>query len=552
LYVVATGGNPGLAAGTDNAALALMAALGPCNQLDQLSHVVVNEVTTVAAVYALNAFVGAGTVQIGTSSTNTTGLSNSFLLVNNMVNLATGSALATTPAGNGMVPQATINTLADALAPCVNSDGTGVPCSSLFAATTSIGGTTPADTIQAILNVARGPANNVAAVYGLAGSTPPFQPTLSTVPNDWIVALKYGGGGLAGQALAIDAMGNVWVANSIYGGPYSVTEWSNNGTVLSGANGYSGGGLSAPTGIAIDPAGSAWVASATNVVKLSSSGAILSGSEGFTGGGLSAPMSISVDGGGNAWVVNWTSNSYNLVKLDTNGNVLSGANGFATGGVSRYGGVGVGIDTAGNVWAAGSGDTLIKFANDGTVLSGSGYSTGGVIPAGVAIDAAGNAWVNNPLTQGSVVFGEVSPSGALLSPSGGYPNCISPGVVGDYVISCLWWAPASFALDGAGNIWSEVEVETAENGRVPNPMYVGGVAEMSSTGTILSAPAGTKGSIGYTAGLATSPVALAIDGSGNVWMPMSGSYVLEFVGAGTPVVTPFSVGIKNGRLGNRP
>ena len=31
LYLVATGGNPGLAAGTNNAALALMAALGPCS-----------------------------------------------------------------------------------------------------------------------------------------------------------------------------------------------------------------------------------------------------------------------------------------------------------------------------------------------------------------------------------------------------------------------------------------------------------------------------------------------------------------------------------------
>ena len=31
LYIVATGGNPGLAPGTNNAAIALMAALGPCS-----------------------------------------------------------------------------------------------------------------------------------------------------------------------------------------------------------------------------------------------------------------------------------------------------------------------------------------------------------------------------------------------------------------------------------------------------------------------------------------------------------------------------------------
>ena len=35
----------------------------------------------------------------------------------------TGSALTTTPAGNGTVPQQTINTLANILASCINSTG---------------------------------------------------------------------------------------------------------------------------------------------------------------------------------------------------------------------------------------------------------------------------------------------------------------------------------------------------------------------------------------------------------------------------------------------
>jgi trimeric autotransporter adhesin len=33
VYIVATGGNPGLAAGTNNTTLSMMAALGPCNSL---------------------------------------------------------------------------------------------------------------------------------------------------------------------------------------------------------------------------------------------------------------------------------------------------------------------------------------------------------------------------------------------------------------------------------------------------------------------------------------------------------------------------------------
>jgi hypothetical protein len=91
VYLVATGGNPGLAPGTNNAAIALMAALGPCGlhggeyTLDPNSFITINEVTTVASVYALAAFMGGDAAHVGTSSTNAVGLANSFALVNNLV-----------------------------------------------------------------------------------------------------------------------------------------------------------------------------------------------------------------------------------------------------------------------------------------------------------------------------------------------------------------------------------------------------------------------------------------------------------------------------------
>jgi hypothetical protein len=43
VYVVAIGGNPGLAAGTDNTALTLMAALGACGGLTASTSIYVNE-----------------------------------------------------------------------------------------------------------------------------------------------------------------------------------------------------------------------------------------------------------------------------------------------------------------------------------------------------------------------------------------------------------------------------------------------------------------------------------------------------------------------------
>ena len=61
VYILATGGNPGLPVGQTNPALALMAAIGACpdGQSDFAStvpYININEVSTVAAVYALSGF----------------------------------------------------------------------------------------------------------------------------------------------------------------------------------------------------------------------------------------------------------------------------------------------------------------------------------------------------------------------------------------------------------------------------------------------------------------------------------------------------------------
>jgi len=101
MYLVATGGDSG--AGT-NSSLALMAALGSCGNLSLSTFVNIDEVTTVAAVYSLAPFTatnsGTPGASVGTSSTNSQGLTQAFATANNLVNTASGlPSGASLPAG---------------------------------------------------------------------------------------------------------------------------------------------------------------------------------------------------------------------------------------------------------------------------------------------------------------------------------------------------------------------------------------------------------------------------------------------------------------------
>ena len=562
VYLVATGGNPGLSAGTNNPALAAMAALGPCRlvgstyMLDPNAFINVDEVTTVAAVYALRAFLDPVTMQVGASSGNATGLANSFLVAHNLADPGTGQALAMVPAGTGKVPQAEINSLADSIAPCVNSDGTGSPCLSLFAASTPAGGMRAVNTIQALYNIASAPYSQVGAIYGLANSAAPYQPALSSAPNDWSIGIVYP---QLSNAIAIDAGGNVWATSLPLGGPYAVFKLGPAGTNLSGPSGFTGSGLTNPSAISLDASGNAWITNsqtsskAASVVELSNSGAPLSGPSGYQGGGMELLSSIANDGSGNAWIVSKAaSGKASLIKLDPSGNVLSGASGFAFGTTSSTLGnnPGVAIDPSQSVWVA-DGSVVYKYGNAGDSISGAGgYSVGNLTPLGVAFDGHGNAWVNSPYVLGGLVpttFGSLSPAGALLTPAAGYANCVRPASSGTTEYFCYFENPKTFALDGAGNIWSGVLFQTASRGRtISSSNYV---SVLSPGGNVLSGP------FGYTGGLAVTNFpnsdTIAVDGSGNVWDGGGGS-LIELVGAATPVVAPFALGAQNGMLGQRP
>lgn len=550
LYLVVTGGNPGLTPGTNNPSLALMAALGPCNLLAGPSSpalttfVNIDEVTTVASVYALAGFMDSNTSQIGASTTNAIGIANSFATVNNLVDTATGQARAITLAGNGTVPQAEINTLGDILAPCINSSGSGPACTALFAAATPTGGAAPTNTLQAALSIAQHPASQVTALYAQGSAFAPFQPTLPAAPNDWALAVSYTGGGLSNSTgIAIDGPGNVWIANSGFvnnGG--SVTELSNSGAILSGPNGLSApGGIGSAYAVAIDPDGNAWVA-AKAVYKFSSSGTLLSGANGFTAPGLNGLRDVAIDGDGDAWIPSYDSGSSipaNVLKFANDGTVLSPPGGFTTAGPS-----GIAIDSAGNAWVTSDSDgKVFKFSSTGTDLSGGGYIGGTTYfnPGAIAIDASGNAWT---YVRSPALLVKLSPAGTPLSGSGFVLCTDSPRNAAPPQIICGSGFPSPIAFDGSGNAWvpSVYSIQTY-------PPYMRtsyfGIEQLAGNGTVLS------GADGYTRETFIS-TGLAVDSSGNVWASSSFGQVLELVGVATPVTTPLSVGVRDKKLATRP
>jgi hypothetical protein len=547
VYIVATGGNTGSGV---NANFAAMAALGTCSTLAG-SVVTINEATTVAAAYALSGFM-TDYAHVATSPTNYVGLTNAFATVNNLVNNATGQVPTSTPgyqtapAGTtsatfrSTVPQAEIYTLANIIASCVNTNGVGgssTNCATLFGASKSLAGVTPTDTIQSALNIALNPGANVGTLFGLAGGTAaPFAPTLGTQPNDWTIAINYIGGGLGGPAtpvsqdasssdLAIDAAGNVWISNFRSS---TVTKLNNLGvpitpsTVLTPSvtvGGYTGGGLSNPNAIAIDTNGAAWIANTNATLsEFTSTGSPVG--TGFSGGGMSGSAK------------------------------------------------GLAIDSANNIWVTSS--VVTEFNNSGTPSSGSPYTSNISSPTGaIAIDASNNVWVVNggnaevvklqnasglPLytsvatLTSATAYGSIDGSGQFLVPQGSpnsdldifnsnstQPTTLTPASVANAV---------STSVDGSGHIWIVNAGGTL--GVSAN------VTELSSTGAVLST-SGT-GYQGTGTALITSPRGSGLDGSGNLWISngINISTVTEFVGIGTPTVTPLAVAVKNNTIGTKP
>jgi streptogramin lyase len=502
VYLLALGGNPGLPPGETNPALALIAAFGACpegqtNFASTVPYVFLNEVTTVAAAYALSGFMTDAT-HLGYANTPGAqqGIANAFLTVKNLVDSASGVARIQNVAGNGDVPQSEINSLANLLVTCVNSDG-GSGCAPLFSNAPGANGAAPTDTIVATLNIAHNPGANAAALFNASLTTPTFTPALAAAPSDWTLALTfYADKMVAPYFPAIDSIGNVWVPGYISN---TLTEFDPTGKILSGANGFTGGGLNLPYSIAIDSSDNPWVINfgplnASTVSKFSTTGASLTSSPFPCATECFFPA---FDAAQNLWI----SGTGNTTVLRGDGSVLKT---FSTAAYDS----GIAINSAGIGWTIGQQRSLYRFSLPSTQAFSAETTTAaaGNDLTSIAIDSADNIWYASSLSS---TLGVSDKNGALVSPANGYTG---GGLKG----------PAQIALDGSNRVW----VANRDGSSL---------SAFTHTGVAIS-PAS-----GYQATSLSNPRGLAIDASGNIWLTnFTANSITEFIGIATPSATPIS------------
>ncbi len=586
LYIIISGGQP--STGITNDSSALLTIVGDCtNAVSTQPFLFINEATTFASATAMQQFfkVGTGTIgdatldTIGAPASNVQGLTIAANTVPNMVNLNTGVAGATSQSGTGtnitasatvtITPEtAKINTAANILAACVNSDGgSSSPCNTLYPAVNSTAAT---DTIQAAYYMASNPTDtisgtsHIATVYGLATSQSAYSGGLTAQPTDWTVGIAYTSSSLcdAGGAIiqyaydvAIDGSGNVWLGNgtgslltsSVFGmSPIGVPK------ACSAAIGPMRGG---PT---IDPDGNVWAASGTTGVSgtpsfvakyVPGTGVTTHVTDPAT---LGKTYAITSDGSGNIFFTDSaTSANGGLILYEVpNGASTATVIGSVTG-ASPYG---VEADTKGTVvvsQSGSSGTTITAYPT--TTVGGSTYiaSPGTSLTqasayAGVvdlAFDSTGAFWVVNSAcgTAGNTTS---STTVTYSSTTAGDPNTVVFGTPANVTTALAGGlsTPRFGAVDGNNNLWFANSTTSPYS-----------LSEFQNNGAT-TAPTAISPSTGFAKASAIfpGPHGLAIDGSGNLWVSNTSAVLSEVVGAAAPVVTPHSIALRNNVLGTKP
>ena len=303
------------------------------------------------------------------------------------------------------------------------------------------------------------------------------------------------------QGLAADALGNIYVADSVNqvvrkiaaGGGAVSTVVGNGSAARTGDGGAAlSASLNTPTGIAVDSAGNLFIADQGNsvirrvdaisgiITTAAGGGTAATGSDGYgdglaaSGAILSGCGNVAVDYAGNLFI---SDSFHNLVRKVTaatgiisvvaGGGSAAGSDGYGDGlaatSASLTNPTGLAVDASGNVYISDSGHSLVRVVSASTgiisVLAGTGgygYLGDGSAataaslgsPAGLRLDAAGNLYVADFAFH---VIRLVNTSSGMISTLAGNGTAGHTGDSGMAMMASLN-NPSDVVFDGLGNL----------------------------------------------------------------------------------------------------
>ncbi len=540
VYILSVDGNPQIGKKNENnTAIAMGAGLGTCGNAAN-AYVVINEISTAALAYSLSHFFSAanpGNDSITNDhfggpadNVNAVNIGNNGTIPT-LMSVATG--YPNSSSSTVTLESAKLYTLANILAACINSTGAGSSaCTKLFNNSNSASGTAPTNTLEAAVNIAQNPTQSVTQLFNLqpTDGTQAFTGGLTTIPNDWTIAVGYTAPALGlsvdnrtVSTIDIDPNGNVWFPSNLPGA-VGVAYFSPLSSTFSPL--FTAPGMVHPQQVVIDSADVVW-ASDTQSPSVS----------GFTISNPGAPTTVSLAG--------YTSTS--LTVLD-DGSLRVGVLNTASARPS------LASITGENTYAA-TPNTTVPNSRDLGIVSLAGDLVGGSAVAATDLFTTGldalyydNGYthvVNGPVTDaGQVVF----TANDYINTRGGYMNqqdglCIySARTCYPMVDRSSIRHPSGLSIDGASSLWlADQNTGSVEQVPLTSSSY------LNANNHVLNQVYLHDGNNG---GTMTSPTGIAVDNTGNVWVSNFGcnttgctptSFVLsEVVGAGTPTITPIS------------
>ena len=398
--------------------------------------------------------------------------------------------------------------------------------------------------------------------------------TIRKITADGAVTTLAGTAGLAGSAdgtgaaarftaptgATVDPAGNVYVADQ---GNHTIRKITSTGvvTTLAGTAAMPGitDGLAAaarfnsPAGLAVDPTGSVYVADQNNhtVRKITSTGSVttLAGRAGITGdtdgAGAAArfdqPADIASDGAGNIYVAD--SENATIRKIAPAGDVstlagtaeLTGSD-DGTGAAARFNDPdGVAVDASGTVYvadtenstirkitAAGVVTTLAGAAGQFGALDGTGGAARFSSPTAVAAGPDGNLYV---VDQDNQAIRKITPGGEVTTLAGALGVF---GIADGVGAEARFNLPSSIAIDAAGNLY----VSDTNNHTIRKVTAAGVVTTLAGTASAVGSADGTGAAARFR-----GPVAVAVDGAGNVYVADTGNATIRKVTPGGVTTT---------------